>query len=133
MIDVEQRVFTYLYDKVNQSYDNVIMLSEYVRVPPTFPCVQVQQISSVTHIPSQDSNNRENNVVVGFQVDVYTKGDNKKEDCKNIMNVIDEEFLRLGFSRKLLTQISNVEDDSIYRITARYAGIVSKEYIVYTN
>lgn len=133
MFDIESTVFKSINNEIKAKHSNAVVYSEYHRVPPIFPCVQIILVSALTHKPSGDGDNVENNTVVGFQIDVYTKGDNKKSSCQNITATIDEKFLSLGFSRTLLTQTTNLEDASIYRITARYDAVISKDYYVYSN
>ena len=41
MIDIESEVFDRVSKVVREEYPNVYMTGEYVRVPPSFPCVSL--------------------------------------------------------------------------------------------
>ena len=48
-----------------------------------------------------------------------------------IASIVDEELLKLGFSRTMLNPIPNMEDATIYRMKGRYTAIVSKNHVIY--
>ena len=67
-----------------------------------------------------------------YEVNVYsnkTKG--KKTECKNIISLIDKEMTFLGFSRSMLQPIPNMDDATIYRMTARYKAVISKDKLIF--
>ena len=58
---------------------------------------------------------------VMFEVNVYSNlQPGKKTECKKIMKVIDEVLFSMNFRRIVLTPVPNMEDATIYRLTARY-------------
>ena len=66
-----------------------------------------------------------------FEVNVYSnKLSGRKTECKQIMKIINEEFMDRGFRRTGLRPIPNLYDATIYRMVARYTGVVSKDKIV---
>ena len=79
-----------------------------------------------------DSGAIENYADVMYQVDVYSNlNTGKKAQAKSIINAIDEQFARYGFTRTFLNPVPNMNDATIYRMTARYRGVVDKEHNVY--
>jgi hypothetical protein len=76
---------------------------------------------------SQTSSENENHATLMYEVNVYsnkTKG--KKTECKEIISLIDKEMTLVGFTRIMLQPIPNMDDATIYRMTARYRAVVSK-------
>ena len=74
----------------------------------------------------------ENHVSVLYEVNIYSnKKVGKKAECREIAALIDERMLALGFTRKMLQPIPNLDDATIYRMVGRYSAIVSKNKVIY--
>ena len=70
----------------------------------------------------------ENHVNLMYQVDIFSNlTSGKKAECKKILKIVDEIMSEMGFVRILCEPIENLEDATIYRITARYSAIVGRE------
>lgn len=132
MIDIEGEVFARVAQKVRDQYPKIFITGEYVKTPPSFPCVSLVEQNNQTYKQSQTTDSQENHVVLLYELDVYsnlTRG--KKSQCKAIASIVDEELLKLGFSRTMLNPIPNMEDATIYRMKGRYTAIVSKNHVIY--
>ena len=132
MIDLENEIFDEVSGKVREKFSSIFMTGEYVKSPSSFPCVSLVEVDNATFRNSQTTEGQENHAAVMYELNVYsnkTKG--KKTECKAIMKVIDDMMLSLGFDRPFLNPIPNLEDATIYRMTARYIAIVSKDKVVY--
>ena len=67
-----------------------------------------------------------------YQVDVYSNlNKGKKVQAKAIASMIDVLFSVNGFTRTFSNPVQNLADPTIYRITARYNAVVSKDKVVY--
>ena len=76
----------------------------------------------------------ESAVSLMYEVNVYTNSVGyKKSEAKDIMETIDNEFSKMGFTRTMCNPVSNLQDATIYRIVARYEGIADKNYMIYTH
>ena len=107
------------------------MTGEYVRVPPSFPCVSLIEADNQIYRNTRDSGHIENHVQVIYEVNVYSnKTKWKKTECKAIISLIDSRMESLGFTRTILTPIPN-EQDGIYRMVGRYRAIVSRDKTIY--
>ena len=128
MIDIENEVFTAIARAVRTKYSDAYVVGEYVKSPSKFPCVSVVEIDNSAYDNTQTSGNFENHASVTYEVNIYSnKTSGKKSECKAIAALIDNEFATLGLSRTMLQPIPNVDDATIYRITGRYKGVVSKD------
>ena len=131
MIDIEPEVFDDVSKAVRNEYPNVYMTGEYVRVPPSFPCVSLIEADNQIYRNTRDSGHIENHVQVIYEVNVYSnKTKWKKTECKAIISLIDSRMESLGFTRTILTPVPN-EQDGIYRIVGRYRAIVSRDKTIY--
>lgn len=132
MIDIENAVFNAVAMKVREVYPDVFMAGEYVKSPPSFPAVSLVEMDNSTRIETIDSGSNENHVNVMYEVNVYSnKTSGKKTECREILALIDEEMLAMGFSRSTLTPVPNEYDSTIYRMVARYRAVVSSDLKIF--
>lgn len=128
MINIEEEVFSEVASEVRAEYPDVYMVGEYVKSPSTFPFVSIIEEDNTVYEKTRTSLSDENHCKVMYEVNVFsnkTKG--KKAECKAIISLIDSIMLRLGFTRTMLQPIPNINDATIYRMVARYSGVVSQD------
>ena len=132
MINIENEVFNRVNTRVREVFTDIFMVGEYVMSPPYFPAVSLVEMDNATRIETIDSGSNENHANVMFEVNVYSnKTAGKKSECKEIITLIDEEMLAMGFSRSTLTPVPNEYDSTIYRMVARYRAAVSSDHKIY--
>ena len=132
MIDVENEIFTLVSTAVRAKYPKIYMTGEYLKSPPSFPCVSLIETDNQIYRNTRDSGNIENHVQVLYEVNVYSnKTSGKKSECKAIIALIDSEMESLGFTRTLMNPVPNEADATIYRMVARYRAIISKNKTIY--
>lgn len=132
MINIENEVFNKVSKKVREEYPNIYISGEYVKSPPTFPAASLVEMDNSVYTSTQTSSENENHISLMYEVNVYSnKVKGKKAECKAIITLIDNEMTLLGFSRTMLQPIPNMDDATIYRMTARYKAVVSKEKTIY--
>lgn len=132
MINIENEVFNRVATRVREVFPDIFMVGEYVKSPPTFPAVSIVEMDNSTHAATIDSSSNENHVNVMYEVNVYSnKTVGKKTECKEIIALIDEEMLAMGFTRNTLTPVPNEYDSTIYRMVGRYRATVSNDYKIY--
>jgi hypothetical protein len=121
VIDVESKVFQKCADAFRAAYPNGYIAPEYVSQPPKFPAVSVVEMDNNVDERAMDNGNVENAVNVMYQVDVYSnKTTGKKAQAKAIVALIDEVLAQYRFIRTFCNPIQNMNDATIYRMTARY-------------
>ena len=132
MIDIESELFTTISTALRQEYSGIYVAGEYVPQPPTFPAVMIVEMDNTVLRSGSDSSTIENFADVMYQVDVYSnKHAGRKAECKAIIGSIDEQFALYGFTRSFLNPVQNMNDATIYRMTARYRAVVGKDKTVY--
>lgn len=132
MIDIENAVFNTVATKVREVFPDIFIAGEYVKSPPSFPAVSVVEMDNATRIETIDSGSNENHANVMYEVNVYSnKTSGKKTECREILGLIDEEMLTMGFSRSTLTPVPNEDDSTIYRMVGRYRAAVSSDHKIY--
>ena len=132
MINVENEIFSDVVTYVREKRPDVSMTGEYVKSPSSFPHISLIEMDNSVYRNTQTSDEYENHVVVMYEVNVYsnkTKG--KKTECKEIISILDERMRFLGFTRTFLQPVPNMDDATIYRMTARYTAIISKDKQIY--
>ena len=134
MIDVESFLFNQIAGILRFQY-NVYVSGEYVDSPAKFPAVTIVEINNGVYQKMRTAApNLENAVSLTYEVNVYTNSIGyKKSEAKKILETIDNEFSNMGFTRTMCNPVSNLQDATIYRIVARYEGIVDKNFRIYTN
>ena len=121
MIDVESKVFQKCADAFRAAYPNGFIAGEYVAQPPKFPAVSVVEMDNNVDERAMDNGNIENAVNVMYQVDVFSNlNKGKKAQAKAIVALIDEVLAKYRFVRTFCNPIQNMNDATIYRMTARY-------------
>ena len=128
MINIEEELFSNVATATREAFPKVYMVGEYVKSPPSFPCVSLIEMDNSVYTRTQTSLGDENHAQLMYEVNVYSnKKNGKKSECKNIISFIDELMLKYGFTRTMLQPIPNMDDATIYRMIARYSAVVSKD------
>jgi len=121
VIDCESVVFQKCADAFRAAYPNGYIAPEYVHKPPKFPAVMVVEMDNIIDERAMDNGNVENAVNVMYQVDVFSNlNKGKKAQTKAIIALIDEVLAQYRFIRTFCNPIQNMNDATIYRMTARY-------------
>ena len=121
MIDIEAKVYTPIATALRTAHPGVSVSGEYVKAPSEFPFVSIVEEDNYTTLAHRDGSDSEKFATLMYEVNVYSnKGAKKKSECKAIMATIDELMYAMNFTRLSLAPIPNMENASIYRMTARY-------------
>ena len=132
MIQIEDELFTTIATALRSAYTGIYVTGEYVNQPPQMPAVFIVEQDNSVYQRGVDSGDMENFAEVMYQVDVYSnKNKGRKAECNAIIGTVDEQFNRMGFTRTFLNHVPNMNDAAIYRMTARYRGVVGKDKLIY--
>lgn len=131
MIDIENEVFTKVATELRSQFSTINIYGEDVRSPSSFPCVSIVEADNYTVKRTQDSGSNENHANLMYEVNVYSnKTSGKKSECKEILAVVDEIMLGMGFTRTMKNPVS-MDDATVYRMVTRYTAIVSRNQSIY--
>ena len=119
MIDCENEVYTRVVTVLRDRFPGIDLTGDYTKAPSSFPHVSITQSDNA--VIAERTTVTKEMVQVMFEVNVYSNlQPGKKTECKKIMKVIDEVLFSMNFRRMVLTPVPNMEDATIYRLTARY-------------
>lgn len=132
MIDIEAEIFTDVSARLRNKYGaDLTIYGENVSLPSKFPCACIEESDNYAYSQTQDSGNNENHAELFYDVNVYSdKGNGNKEECKEILAVIDDYFTGIGFTRTTKKPIL-LDDATKCRLFARYTAIASKSGKIY--
>jgi len=128
LIDIEADVFNRVYESVAPLVPQGCFKSVYVPNPPKFPFVTLMEMDNFTDKANRSSALDEEYAVVTYEANVYATD---KFDCREVMNALDTEMLRLGFHRLSMQFIPNLADNTIFRYTSRYQATTDRNKVIY--
>ena len=130
MIDIEDDLFAPLARELRESFGKINITGEYVNAPSSFPHVSVEEADNFTPKYLEDSSESEKYAEVMYEINVYSnKKTGKKRQCRDIIALIDSFMVRHNFRRYSLMPVPNMENATIYRLTARYRAITDGKTI----
>lgn len=121
MIDVESKVYTPIVVALRDAFSGIFVSGEYVKAPSSFPHVSLVEMDNYTSADRLDTADEERFSTLMYEVNVYSnKTSGKKSECKKIIGFIDDLMYKMNFKRLSLAPVPNMDDATIYRMTARY-------------
>ena len=127
MTQIENEIFTEIYNLLTTTYPGIFVTGEYTPVPDKFPCVFIEEANNYT--VSLDGSNKGEVSAVMYEVNVFSNLQfGRKSECKKIIKTIDDYLTVRGFTRITCSPIQNI-DPAIYRIVARYEASIFNETI----
>lgn len=128
MMDCENEVYTRVAAVLREEFPGINIAGEYVKSPASFPHVCMTQSDTSVLSDRLDSGENET-AVVTFEINIYSnKTPGKKTECKAIAKAMDKVLFSMNFRRMSMTPVPNMEDATIYRITARYRAATDGKF-----
>lgn len=129
MIDIENILFTAVKTALP---DNVKCGVSYNKTPGQFPFFTLIVEDNKVYEKFIDSAQIENAADIMVEINAYSnKASGKKEECKSIIKKADEVLSGYNLTRTFCRPTPNLEDSTVYRMTARYKAIVDTEHNIY--
>lgn len=132
MIDIESELFTKVATALREKYSTIYVTGEYVKSPPSFPCVSLVEVDNAVYRKTLTQEGKENHSALMYELNVYsnkTKG--KKSECREIASLVDDILSAHNFTRMMLEPIPNIDDATIYRMCGRYRALVDRNKTIY--
>lgn len=121
MIDIEAAVYSPIAKAIRDQFPGSDVQPEYVKKPAKLPHITIIETDNYMSLNRRDTSDTERYSTVMYEVNVYSnKSTGKKTECRQIMGLIDHMMYARNFTRLSMTPVPNLEDATIYRITARY-------------
>ena len=130
MIDIFNETYNDLVGALAGLVDESNCSSMHVNMPTEFPFVSLEEIGNSVNQRGMDCCEIENFSDIDFEINIYTRGDTRKTNAKEILQVVDTFFRQLGFIRMSKNEIQE-DNGATYHIIVRYSAVVSKDHIVY--
>lgn len=128
MIDVENMVFTALYNAIKTAFPKAEVSGEYNETPSAFPFISIVEENNTPYRKTLDDSLKEHHANLMYTINIYSaKANGKKAEAKAIQEVVDSTLQNLKFTRSVCNRIPNT-DRTIYRIVSRYSLIVQESY-----
>ena len=132
MIDIEFDVFDAVADELRLQYPGIWVSGLAADLPSRYPAVTLVQRDSSVALEYSSVQSPEMAASVMFQADVYSNQiGGAKVEAKQILATVDEVMTRLGFARLSAAPVDNLQDGSIYRLTARWEALVDRDLWIY--
>lgn len=132
MIDIENEVYSFVESALRSEYPDMFVTGEYVAYPAVFPCASIVESINSVYRASSTTDEVENHGLITYEVNVYSnKSKGKKSECKKIIGIIDSRMLSLGFVRRFMQPVPNIQDATIYRMFGRYQAVVNKDKTIF--
>ena len=127
MIDIEVDFLNELARLVLADYPEAYISNEYTPVPGSFPALFVLESSNVLANRLQTSSDEEEGASLTYTIEVaHPSAKDGKATCKAILGTIDDRMRMRNMTRTMCEPVKNAENPSIYRMIARYTGIVDR-------
>ncbi len=121
IIDIELELYNKINTALKSEFKGIVVYGEYVHTTPKFPSVTIAEIDNRTDIKSLPLSNVPVAAILTYEINIYS---NKlrvgKQQCKDILNVIDSIMIADGFRLTSNQPLQNQNDATIYRRVARY-------------
>lgn len=125
MIDWEIDVFDEMARAVLAVSPRAYVSSQYVSAPPQFPAVSIVETSNVSDPYTGDSSGEEKTAAVTYTVNVYSNSvEDPKAECRALMAAIADRMRFRNMARTMCAPVDNAADPSIYRMVARFTGVI---------
>ena len=130
MINNASEIFTRITTALQQEDSSVKTSSVYTNSPSSYPFVSIEEISNSVYERGVDSGDIENFAYIGFEVNVIADGYTKMSKAYKLLQVADNFMKSIGFTRIIVSPMQD-QNETKYRLLARYEAVVGKDLKVY--
>lgn len=130
MIDFENEIFTRIRNRVIGDFPGADVDSMENYMPSHFPFVTVVEAENSVRQTERSSGGIENFANLMYEINVYTRGDAKKTTAREIFAAVNDEFLKMGFSRTNKTYVTFNSAEN-FRIVGRFTAAIGADGTVY--
>lgn len=126
MIDIEPVIYNRVYEAIKAEVPGATISDLPPEKDAAFPFVTIREDSNRTDWHTQDNAASEHHAIVTYEISVYSnKQTGRKQECKRILNIADNEMLSMLFRRIQKHELPTV-DRTIMRLYARYEAVVEE-------
>lgn len=127
IIDIANEVYT----KLKTDLVGVEIGTTFLETPTEYPFVTFSEVSNTAYTDTKDSSGERHNQL-GFEINIFAIGDDKKSQAKNLRKMIDDVLSGYyGMDRDFSDEIPNFLNQNVYRYVMRYSCLVDKNKAIY--
>lgn len=127
MIDYEVDIFDEMASIVYEEWPEAYVSGEHVERPASFPCVTIIETVNQVDQSREDSSGDENAAILSYTVNVYSNSQSgAKSQCRAIMSALDDRFRLYNMRRTFVRPVNNAADPTVYRLVARFLGVIDR-------
>jgi len=130
MINNASEIFTRITSALGNVDSSVKTSSVYTNSPSSYPFVSIEMIGNSVDERGSDSGDIENFANIDYEINVVTTGNTKMSKCYKLLSVCDDFMKSIGFTRIVMTPMQD-QNETKYRLVARYEAVVGKDLKVY--
>jgi len=130
MINNASEIFTRITTALETADSSVKTSSVYTNSPSSYPFVSIEMIGDGVYENGVDSGDIENFANIDFEINVIATGNTKMSKCYKLLGVADDFMKSIGFTRIIMTPMQD-QNETKYRLLARYEAVVGKDLKVY--
>ena len=130
MINNASEIFTRLTTALETADSSVRTSSVYTNSPSSYPFVSIELIDDTVYERGSDSGDIENFANMGYEINVIATGDTKMSKAYKLLGVADNFMNSIGFVRIIMSPMQD-QNETKYRLLARYEAVVGKDLKVY--
>ena len=117
MVDIQAELFSKITTALREKFPGISVGDEEINAPSSFPYVSIAEQDNYSVAEHMDTSSRDMATVM-YEVNVYSnRAASKKQECRKIINFIDNALRAMNFTRLSMTPVPN---GTIYRMTGRY-------------
>lgn len=130
MIDISHQLFTRVAGAIRDRFPEARVLGEYQRTPARFPCVTVEEISSLP--AGLDSGPEEPRSLLVYRVQVFAANETGgRRKAREMMALAAGVFGRLNFTRKSCATQNELYRSDFYTMSATFEAEVDENGVLY--
>lgn len=135
MIDVENRIFTDLYNVIKAAYPAAVVTTQAEDIQASFPAVHIEVADSYPSSSFVNSSRRENFRNLQVDIEVYTSlVSGRKAQAKTIAALIDDEMRLMGFVGRAMNPLDLSNNNTLVtRLLLRYNGTAGTDGVIYAG
>ena len=127
MVDKSLEIFAVVKDAI----EGINIQSQNVDIPAVFPTVTIDEVSN---IPIEEDDNLINEYAsVRYKVQVFTTGDNKRQEARSIYSKIDEALQKINLKAKTFSTIPEIYNSKIYQIEVDYEAVIRNDGVIFRS
>ena len=130
MINNANELFTRITTALKEYDSSVRTSSVYTNTPSSYPFVSIELINDDIYENGIDSGDVENFANLAYEINVYTDGNTRMSNAWKLLGVADDLMKSIGFLRISATPMQD-QNETLYRIVARYEAVVGKDLHTY--